>query len=67
MPGERLYVLVNTLASHADHDLILCDSEGEIFTNLAEALKARDMARAEADNPKIQVFRLEEIDATDLD
>jgi hypothetical protein len=66
MSQERLYVLVNTLSSHPERDFILCDKEGEIHKNLADALTARNIARAEFDNPWIQVFRLQDIDASDL-
>lgn len=67
MSQERLYVLVNTRSSDPKHDFLLCDREGEIYGCLADALTARNLVRAEFDNPWIQVFRLQEIDASDLE
>lgn len=67
MPQGRLYVLVNTLSSHPKRDFLLCDKEGEIYASLADALAARNLARSEFNNPWIQVFRLQDIDASDLE
>lgn len=66
MLHKRFYVLVNTLPSLPEHDFLLCDKEGEMYTSLADALTAGKSARAEFDNPWIQVFRIEEIDASDM-
>jgi len=63
MAYERRYVLVNTFKPN---ELTLCDLEGETYSTLAEALAAREIARAESDNPWIDVFRLEKIDESDL-
>ena len=58
--------MVNTRASHPIHDWLLCDREGEMYSSLGEALSARDCLRKECDNPHIEVFRIETIDASDL-
>jgi len=64
MKAGRRYVLVNTFGPE---EWLLCDYAGETYESLSEALVARDEMRAEADNPWIDVLRLEPVDVGDLE
>ena len=64
MDGRAQFVLVNVFRPDSPS---LCDRGGEIYTTLAVALQARDTMRADADNPWIDVFRLEPIKLTDVE